>query len=103
MTQSRITKPREEVFRPPGICFVIRDFVIRNFFPSPQHFDRPIMLPAVDDTRNLLGLLAVFAQHTEFMLAVFAVPDAELPAEEHRDANFTGVGGDGVSGHRNRG
>ena len=52
------------------------------------------MFPPIDDTCNLHGLLAVFAEDAEFVLAVFAVPDDELPAEEHGDANFAGVGWD---------
>jgi hypothetical protein len=30
---------------------------------------------------------------------VLAVPDGKLPAKEHGDANFAGVGRDGVQGH----
>jgi len=52
------------------------------------------MFLAIDDTRNLDRLLAVFAEDAEFVLAVLAVPYGKLTAEEHRHANLTGVGGD---------
>lgn len=52
------------------------------------------MFPPIDDTRNLDRLLAVFAENAEFVFAVLAVPDGELPAEEHCHANFAGVGWD---------
>ena len=73
---------------------LIQYFFICGNISSPQHLNRPVMFPPVDDTRNLLGLLAVFAENAEFVLPVLTVPDGELPAEEHRDANLAGIGGD---------
>jgi hypothetical protein len=58
------------------------------------------MFPPIDDTRNFFCLLAVFAEHTEFVFAVLTVPDGKLPAEEHCHSNFTGVGWDGVLSHK---
>ncbi len=57
------------------------------------------MLPPVDDTGDFFGLLAVFAQDSEFVFAVFAVPDGELTAQEHGYTDLTGVGGDGILCH----
>jgi hypothetical protein len=67
---------------------------------SPQHLNRPIMFPPVDDTRNFGRLLAVFAENAEFVFAVFAVPHGKLPAEEHCHTNLAGVGRYGILGHR---
>jgi hypothetical protein len=84
------------------VIFLFNDkgqFIHGNLRISSQHFDGSIMFPPVDDTRNLFGLLAVFAEDAELVFAMFAVPDGEFSAEEHRDAHFAGIGGDGVLSH----
>jgi hypothetical protein len=57
------------------------------------------MFAPVDDTCDFFGLLAVFAEDAEFVFAMLTVPDGELSAEEHRNAHFAGIRGDGILSH----
>src|SRR5215211_7961350 len=70
---------------------------------SPVNFDffRPIL--AVDQRRELFGLLAVAADDGELVLALLAVPDGVFAARSHRDANLADVLRDLVSGHDQHG
>src|SRR4051794_23279488 len=57
------------------------------------------MFLAVDLPRDLFGLLSRSAGDGELVLSLLAVPDLVGAAEAHGDADFSGVGGDGVLRH----
>src|SRR5688500_12769280 len=74
-------------------------FICGSILLSDHDLDLPVVLLAVDDLSDFLGLFAVFAGDHELVLAVLAVPDDPFVAEILGDADLAGVGGDAVDGH----
>src|SRR5579875_2691490 len=58
------------------------------------------MLPAIDLTRNLLGLLSRPAKDAKLVLSLLSIPYRKLSAQRHGYANLADIFGNLIQSHR---